>query len=240
MTFEITHPTLLLIPYAVLVEHTGSPVTPQLLQIINKGYDKPRYNYGIILTARVKNGLVPDLQLKPGSFLSLLVSPDVGARAALQQSTGKADVGSWDVPGKFTCSDIQTRVVQADDWPKLALALPNVVGTIGLKPYSDHAMEITALTAFQGAVGKMLLLHAETIVKDKELVEQLAVQTGVSQFVTTVIADHDLVAYYAKFGYMVDRQAVISQSDVETNSTSLEDGVCATADFTLVYMHKDI
>lgn len=191
---------------------------------INRGYDKPRYKYNIIQTSRIKNQqvFVEDLQIyKPDSQLLMLVYTGEGA------------------PSRSEISELQDmEITDADDSFSFdGIGDECVLGTIGLKAYKDEkgdaGLEITGFSSLVTGAGGILLSKAEQITRDM----------GRPYILAIVICEHELVPYYARYGYEEVGERVLIEIDEKgkvVGESALENDIYATSNFHLGFMRKDL
>lgn len=207
-----------------------------LTAILNYGYNKPRFHYGVITTPRIKQFPGECLLMKPGSgaFLVVLLADELPERPPFAQSTSASNTAAWDVPGTYVPPAEQT--IQFATAEPVDHLLPRVLGSIGFKPAGDGVAEITGFTLCQKGVGRYLLTELDAWVANGT-VERFGLTSPVRTILLVVIQEHDLVPYYSKFGYTVQS---IDTVDVSGTSARLEGGVGATVPFHLAVMSKAV
>lgn len=197
-----------------------------LTEVLNNGYNVPRFKYNVIQTTRIKNPgvFVEDLGfLKPGSFLMVLVY------------TGKKVLTRKDLE-QISDDNIDVVDVTDDDFTLADYTIGQIIGTLGLKPYKDNAgelgYEITAFTSFTTGAGKLLIKKAEKI----------STQLNSPYLMAVVICEHDMVPYYNKHGFFEVAERLLLEVDEtgRVKGTSIEDGVYASQNFHMAFMKKKL
>lgn len=197
-----------------------------LFTVVNKGYDKPRFKYNVILSPRIKNADVffTDLGFEENLqecvlFLAVLdcekLMPgfhDIFAKLKIDY-----DDNNWFVP----------KVRKIDQTFNTA----SILGTIAFKPYPStlKSFEITGFTSFERGVGKVLL-SASTNYYQKELLAE--------QIVAKVIVEHELIEYYTSIhGFIEVERTLIKKGE---QKSGLEDGIITSGDFHLATLVKNL
>lgn len=218
--------TLLKVPGKVLEESPNAHKSIAFLtQVLNTGYDFNKYKYGIIQSTRVKNESVflNDLGIHvPGSFLLVLI----------RDKDYLKDNLTYDLKHKnYTTTEADDRLsFEQKDYSQ-------VLGTIGIKPAkldgSDgKGWEVTGFTSFQKGVGQFLMQKIEEIARSQDL----------DYLFASCICEHNLVAYYEKFGYTEIGERILIEIDEDglVKGKVLEEHIYATQNFTLANLKKDL
>lgn len=194
-------------------------IQSKLVQIINKGYDKPRYKYNVIKTARIKYSLGLDLEIedKKGTFLGICLHPTLGWT--------KND-------GMYTSSDIDCEYIDDNSFDITDDMFKQVIGSVGVKPHGTDGMELTALTSFYPKIGPALVSAIETYIE--------SMIPACRKLYAHVITDHELVPFYEKLGFKV-METMLIEIDPQTGrmvGNLLEDGIELSRSFELAWMEK--
>ncbi|GME84801.1 unnamed protein product [Ambrosiozyma monospora] len=238
---------------------------PQLISIINRGYNKPRFKYGVIDTARVKEdggSLLKDFQIDEEIIddtwfcLALATGTENGNGDEIKFDSSdsgsqltkkliqKYPIGSLNFQNltNTTSTSIIAKSTQLLQ-QILSSTTPQelefqILGTIAIKPHSPTTSQtyaITAFTSFYPSVSSLLFTHITQFAKQ---------QLHVEKFWIDVIEEHDLVGFYEKLGF-VFIERVTCKVDPVTKALvgedgGLEGGIRANCDFHLVLMYKDL
>ena len=223
--------------------------------IINQGYNKPRFQYKVMLTSRIKSsGLVlSDLGFeKPGCYLYLLI----GTREWFLEHP--------ETPGKWWDQLMINSIpaVECDETFQYTDVMTTMtLATIGMKPVkkivTDEAgeyingstVEVTAFTSHFSNSGGLIMellkrdlcMMAEHIRQGGEspLGEQ-EVYERVERLSAEVFQEHNLVEYYVeKLGFtpVPDGVLTVRKEDVEK---VLEKGVVSATDIHIVSLFYDL
>ncbi|KAG7817361.1 hypothetical protein KL928_004096 [Ogataea angusta] len=196
-----------------------------LIDVINRGYDKPRYRYGVIDTPRIKHSLLRDLNIKDPeqSYLALFLAPK--SDLSIEKDDSAAEATSKFI-SKFPEVSFSAHVSQLDDYLDIE---SRILGTVGVKKI-DRGHELTAFTSFYPQLsGKMM-----------DFIHEVGRKIGSKTIVADVIAEHNLVEFYEKHQYREIRR-IPCKIDKHTNlviGSVMEDGVRAKRDFTMVEMER--
>ncbi|KAG7857726.1 hypothetical protein KL939_002982 [Ogataea angusta] len=196
-----------------------------LIDVINRGYDKPRYRYGVIDTPRIKHSLLRDLNIKDPeqSYLALFLAPK--SDLSIEKDDSAAEATSKFI-SKFPEVFFSAHVSQLDDYLDIE---SRILGTVGVKKI-DRGHELTAFTSFYPQLsGKMM-----------DFIHEVGRKIGSKTIVADVIAEHNLVEFYEKHQYREIRR-IPCKIDKQTNlviGSVMEDGVRAKRDFTMVEMER--
>ncbi|ODV97753.1 hypothetical protein PACTADRAFT_185977 [Pachysolen tannophilus NRRL Y-2460] len=223
---------LLIFSYRTVFQSSNSSLIQKLLvDIINKGYDKPRYKYNVIKSSRIKHSLEQDLGIENQAefMICLCVHTDKQWMNYKNSKTGYKLIKP---------EDIEVEHIDILDYFEVEELKDRVIGSIALKPYKDDndmslCMEITALTSFYPKMGKCLI----------EKIESYYVPLGkINKLYAHVIVNHDLVQFYEKLGFIVIGTSNIEVDPVTgllVNGDKLEDDILASQDFQLAKMYKE-
>lgn len=229
----MSQPTL----YVVTFEQ-AQPIEKQLIEIINRGYDKPRFKYNVIKTPRVKYSLIDDFGVKDPTdiYLMICVAPTTG-RLVKVDPEDNAKMVTEKLQRSYPTVDL-TNMTQSTDLsqildPELS---SRVLGTIACRIYDEkHGKdrEITAFTSFYRGVGSQLMSHMVEFCKEKLDCDRLWID---------VISEHELREYYERQGFVL-QSVEYCPIDPETGlmaGMTLEDGLRAAQDFHVDVMSRDI
>ncbi|KAG7691908.1 hypothetical protein KL933_002293 [Ogataea haglerorum] len=215
------HGEILLIRFSDLCP----PLESALIDVINRGYNKPRYRYGVIDTPRIKHSLLRDLNIKDPeqSYLALFLAPK--SDTLIERDDTAAEATNKFI-SKFPEMSFPTRVSQLDDYSDVE---SRILGTVGIRKI-DRGHELTAFTSFYPQLsGKMM-----------DFIHGVGKNVGSKTIVADVIAEHNLVEFYEKHQYREVRR-IPCKIDKQTNlviGSVMEDGVKAKKDFTMVEMER--
>lgn len=195
----------------------SAPLIELLTTVINTGYE---YNkrYRVIETTRIKDPgcFINDLGLyKPESFMLALI-----------KTGGDVDPATWNHDLKIEDSKgFDTSTVKPLD----------ILGTIGGKRHQeagDIGWELTGVVSFVKGVGSLLI----------NTIGKLAIEQDVKHLFCTIIYEHGLVDYYAKFGFFEYKQKMLQRIDENglVIGGELEDGVFALRDFHIAFLRKQL
>lgn len=219
--------TLLKIPGEIFINSKNSHrIITFLTERLNTGYDKVKLKYGVILSTRIKNeaAFVNDLGIKSsGSFLWLLIARKDHDPSKTIEFLQNGSFIRKEADGNLSFEELEQK---------------QILGTIGVKPRLEKdsgklGWEITGFTSFLKGVGKFLLENLET----------LAVKEGVLDFLfASVIQEHELVPYYAKYGF--EPTGVVHLLEIDDSGKvkggALEDGIYATRNFHVAELEKQL
>lgn len=221
--------TLLKIPGHVFIESPNSHnIISFLTKVLNTGYNRVKIKFGVINSTRIKNetAFVNDLGIKSsGSFLWLVIANDKDFDP--------------EVVLKYLQEGLYETKEAGIDLSFDELDQKQVLGTIGVKPKIDSRLskgkgwEITGFTSFLKGVGKFMITG----------LEKLAIEQDLDFLFATVIQEHELVPYYAQYGYKETGVVILLEVDPETGRVkgdALEDGIYATRDFHVAELIKHL
>lgn len=200
-------------------------VLSSLAEILNEGYNGPRFKYNVVLTPRISNPdvLVTELGMREHAGRSLLFVAIRPEHCLTYDTTVKSVAGlEWHTPTATTF-----------DTP---LERDHVLGMIGYHPYEPASnaahYEITAFVSFARGLGRTLA--RETMKYCASIPGTLGTITA---FVARVIVQHELVSYYDSLGFQeVDRVTVFKTPPPGDDSTRLESTLQSACDFDLAIM----
>ncbi|ODV85555.1 hypothetical protein CANARDRAFT_28331 [[Candida] arabinofermentans NRRL YB-2248] len=218
----------------------------QLISILNRGYNKPRYKYGLILSPRMKHSLLQDLIITDpdNSYITLCLAPKTDDNSPLISSNIDASTLTSKLIEQYPIGTLSFENINLINGLQVHDKLEElksdnnlefrVLGTIGLKKYNNKLdeFEVTAFTSFYPKVAKLLMSVTDSFAKNNLKANYLWVD---------VIVQHDLVEYYQQYGYVFIKE-IECKIDKNTNhvigSNELETGVMATNDFKLALLNK--
>lgn len=216
--------TLLKIPGSVFIESPNAYQTISFLtERLNTGYDRMKFKYGVIKSARIKNetAFLNDLGIyATGSFMWILIVDKDNYTTAVSDALkdGKLD-------SKEARTDLSLKHISQEQ----------ILGTIGVKPKIEgdvQGWEITGFTSFQKGVGKFLM----------RTIEKIAVDEKVKFLFASVICEHELVPYYAQYGFKETGKRHILEIDEtgKVKGDALEDGIHASQTFHVAELKKEL
>lgn len=232
----MSSPTLFVAPVSKWL-----PYEETLVSVINRGYDKPRFKYGVVLTPRINCGMLTDLVIdKPEqAYMMVCLAPKGahGIKATDSASTVTEKLISSYPTGKFDMANIRT----CDDLDEISKAAGDgtlesrILGTVCVKECKDreNTGELTAFTSFYPKLSPILLENIDSYCLKN---------TRFKHFYLEVIEEHELVPYYRKQGFelMGEEECAV---DPETHcmvSDPLEEGFRASRNIHLAKMIKSI
>ncbi|SCV99559.1 LAFE_0A05842g1_1 [Lachancea fermentati] len=216
--------SILVLPADVLAQSDQSIIS-SIVDFINRGYDRNRSKYNLILSQRIKNS---------ESFFT-----DLGFDKNQHQSHLFLMIDDWtlitthfhELFVEFSSKSEPSRVWYTPIKPLPEnISFSSAIASIGFKPVCNEpgCFEVTGFTSCKPGAGKDLL---------QATAKYYNVDLGARRLVAVVIVEHDLLKYYQEIhGFQeVERQLIEKDSVSET----LEDGVVARSDFTLAKLVKD-
>lgn len=218
--------SVIFLPIKVLLRATDQ-TKQSVFEVINRGYDIPRFKYGIILSSRLKsvNHLFSDLGFdknEENCFMYLLVKDVDLALPNFHHSFRKIEEVSTDhLPVYYSPK------FDAIDTP---LDISRVLATIAYKPNGNDRYEITAFTS--SAKGCGIKLYNYSIL-------HMQAQTHLSckRLLAHVVMEHDLVGYYEKKLGFKEIDRFLFKND-EENSSGFKDDILISQDFHVVELEK--
>jgi len=231
---EIEKPTIFVAPISKWMG-----IEKLLTRVINRGYDKPRYKYNIILTPRIQDGLIQDFVIDdndnaifalcviPASSRNIQVEEKDDKNAVTKKLIRNYPIGNLNLEGL----QVETNVTQLLTDSSLKTLEGRILGTVCLKNYSSdkHGLEITGFTSFYPKLSPQLLKFVKIYSYEQLKAQKLWVE---------VIQEHDLVPYYEKQGFTL-LDTILCVVDTKTQQSSdqpLEDGIKASRDFHVALM----
>ncbi|CAI4037143.1 hypothetical protein SMKI_02G0050 [Saccharomyces mikatae IFO 1815] len=219
---------IVILPVKVL-KNSSRNTKYSLYTTINRGYDVPRFKYGIIVSPRVHsletlfNDLGFDKNIERSLFYLLLNDPVL------------AYPNFYENFEQFRCEaneDLPLRTYYIPKFQFLAYAFDSehVLATIGYKPNNKESYEITGFTSMGNGCDIKLfnysVVHMMRFHKCKRLVAD-------------IIMEHDLLGYYEKkLGFVEMQRFKVLK---EKNQPKLfDDQVECTKDFHVIKMIKEL
>lgn len=243
-----------------IAQHNKSLVL--LTEIINRGYDMPRFKYKVVNNPRITTPetISEDFgftEAEPGSFLYVFIDIKCIANSIPKIADNFTVVSESEVVvGAGTGDKHKVKVLEIDGLLAYSEELHQAtIGTIAIKPYeyytiennnnnennktseedsSKHcSMEITSFTSFRKNTGTVLL---NLLIKDINATVLSRSSIIVNKLIAIVIVEHELVGYYEKkLGFVeTDRW------EVSLSKTKNKKGIEALKDFHLAYMYREI
>lgn len=173
-----------------------------LAEIINKGYDKARYKYGLVTARRIEDGPQPDFMnlTSDGVLLLLLGSKEKfeklrkgGYKRLFVPSRDVDDCLDFDIPSglveEFGPLNGETVKVERESFSKDHAN--RVLATIAFKPHKN-GVELTGYTSFLKGIAPAFLDFAIVNVL-------LPMSPSCEAVYASIIEEHSLVPYYEKF-----------------------------------------
>ncbi|KAH3663853.1 hypothetical protein OGAPHI_005256 [Ogataea philodendri] len=211
----------------ISLDQLTSTVEDVLIRVINRGYNKPRFRYGVIDTPRIKNSVLRDLSILEveNSYLALFLAPKTELTVVEDQdaqSLTRMFVNEWD--------SLEFDGTYSDQLDSDGLEA-RIVGTVGVKKTGSE-YELTALTSFYPKLSTTLL----------DFMHGFCKRLGAPKTVVDVIYEHELVDFYEKHGYCTTKRTrcEIDPQTGYVKGTRLEDGIRATRNFVLVEMERQL
>ncbi|CCD24390.1 Rmd6p NDAI_0D00760 [Naumovozyma dairenensis CBS 421] len=194
----------------------------QLVDIINKGYEKPMIKYNLVQTQRIRGPAVffQELALADDrSLLYLTVKDTEEVSGALQEDT---TIGDYEF---FTIKSNESYNFTPD----------NVQATIAYRPNpqddAPNTFEVTAFTSFIRNGG--LDIFNATLPHFKKIDQKC------DRLLVKVIADHELVPYYEnKLDFIETHRVLVPKSQLE--KSGFHDTFRVSRDFHVASMIRDI
>lgn len=208
------------------LQSSPDKVLQSLADIINAGYDKPRFKYNIVLTPRITSA---------ESFLQSLGMDSDPSNSLLFLAVNSSGISGIDTTVDHK-DHIQWHTLLSET---LVQEIPSscVIGTIGYHPYSTTSLgnqyEVTAFTSFAQGIGKTLL---QATIRYCKILPQM---NPIDAFIAKVFVEHELVPYYQKLGFQeIDRILVTKASLIypEHSKASLEDSIQVSRDFNIAIL----
>lgn len=220
-------------PYSIIIlpiniiRNSTNVLKESIFELINRGYDKPRFRYNIILTPRIKSVdvLFSDLGFQEDEdkcIIYLLVTDR--ERSKLVPNFDECFEKTSDCCNSHAVTFYKPRGEKLHH----PLTIGHVLATIGYKPVEEDTFEITAFTSFAKGCGKLLANYS---------ILDLQKRFHLLKLRANVIVEHDLVGYYETvLGFEeIDR----FRFDLE-HSAGFESGIETSTDFHIATLEKVI
>ncbi|QPG73638.1 hypothetical protein FOA43_000950 [Brettanomyces nanus] len=211
--------------------------------VINRGYDKPRFKYGVILTPRVKHDLSKDFLIEAAeeAFLAICLSPQTDHLNPIR-NTDDGSTATKKLLESYSLGSLDfTEMEYSDDLDLVFEAYrknelqSRILGTICVKNYQGlkDEKEVTGFTSFYPGLSAKLMEFMACYCKDQLRVAKLWVD---------IIEEHNLKEYYEKLGFFFISRETCHVDPITHNmlGKSLEDGIKASRDFHVALMERDL
>lgn len=218
--------SVIILPVTVLAQSSNATKS-SILEVINRGYDKPRFKYQIILNPRIKSIDVffSDLGFDKDQeecSLYLLVKDKDELIPNFDDLFETLNVKEANYIG--TTSYYYPKVDKLVE----PFSTSNLLATIGYKPTDKGIFEITGFTSFAKGCGVNLFNYSVAHIQREFYVRKL---------LANVVLEHDLVEYYErKLGFKETDRVLFKKGD--KSSAGFENNIEVSKDFHIARLEK--
>ncbi|OUM51630.1 hypothetical protein BVG19_g741 [[Candida] boidinii] len=267
MTLDKIKPKTIVISYETISNNKN--FQNRLAKLLNIGYNKPRFRYGVIETPRIKKGIISDLQIdsenldKNYAFITYLpytLNNDDSTIIETEEQINDFCSESKDCKrftnnlidiqpvGSLELSEFETDYITGDEAihevenlivRDLKKFEENFLGTVSIKNIN------TADEPLKYEVTAFVSFYPKIGGKLMSLMEKFTSDVlNIRKMHLDVILEHDLQDYYESLGYKLVETVILKVDPVShqliSDDTPLEGGVMASQDFSIGIMIKDI